>query len=189
MKCICRAQERFIRSGKYFMKKIIYIIAAIVLITAGYYLYIYWALGNDSTKEPVVVESVATSSQEVVGENPEGEAEPSRMSLTMTTWKWQRALYNDGREILPNRQESFTLKFNSNGTFSTTTDCNSAAGKYVAAGGVLTFTDIASTLMYCEGSQEAEFIQLLNNTSAYHFTSHGELILDLKFDSGSVVFR
>jgi hypothetical protein len=44
--------------------------------------------------------------------------------------------------------------------------------------------------MYCgEGSQENEFVQILTNTSTYHVTSREELIFDLKFDSGSVMFR
>ena len=152
----------------------------IALLVAGYYSYIYWALGNDSEGIP---------NQPIVGENLEGEADPSRMTLGMTTWRWQRAIYNDGRVITLNKPESFTLKFNNDGTFSATTDCNSAGGKYAAGNGVISFTEVFSTLMYCEGSQESEFIQLLNNTSGYHFTSRGELVLDLKFDSGSVIFR
>ena len=43
--------------------------------------------------------------------------------------------------------------------------------------------------MYCEGSQESDFQKLLQNTGSYHFTSKGELIFDLKFDSGTVTFR
>jgi hypothetical protein len=45
------------------------------------------------------------------------------------------------------------------------------------------------TKMYCEGSQESVFTGLLENTHSYHFTSKGELIFNLKFDSGSVIFR
>ncbi len=164
------------------MKKLIYAVVVVVLIIAGYYLYIYWALGNDSVAQP--------TPQPIVGENLEGEADPSRMTLDMTVWRWQYALYNDGREIRPNKPESFTLKFENNGTFSATTDCNSVSGKYVAsAQGIISFTELVSTLMYCDGSQEPDFVQVLNNTSNYHFTSRGELILDLKFDSGSAVFR
>ncbi len=40
-----------------------------------------------------------------------------------------------------------------------------------------------------EGSQEAEFLALLNNIQRYHFTSRGELIFDLKLDGGIAVFR
>jgi heat shock protein HslJ len=162
------------------MKKLLYAVAALGLVIAGYYLYMYWALGNDSVAQP---------DQPIVGENLDGEADPSRMSLTMTTWRWQNALYNDGREVKPSKPEAFTLKFKNDGTFSATTDCNGAGGNYVATGETLTFSGIVSTLMYCEGSTEGQFLELLTNTSGYHFTSRGELVLDLKFDSGSVVFR
>ena len=38
------------------MKKIIYAIITITTIVGGYYLYIYWALGNDSIEQPTVTE-------------------------------------------------------------------------------------------------------------------------------------
>jgi heat shock protein HslJ len=62
-------------------------------------------------------------------------------------------------------------------------------GTYTANNGIISFGPIASTKMYCEGSQEATFGELLRDTSGYHFTSKGELIFDLKFDSGNVIFR
>lgn len=46
-----------------------------------------------------------------------------------------------------------------------------------------------STLMYCEDSQEAVFSDFIQNTSSYLFTSKGELVLQLKFDSGVVIFK
>lgn len=123
-----------------------------------------------------------------IGENPEGEADPSRMTLGMTTWKWMRALYNDGRVVAPQEAGVFTLTF-ADGRFSATTDCNSMSGEYSVSGNTITFGPIASTKMYCEGSQEGEFARLLQDSTSYHFTSRGELVLDLKFDSGTVVFR
>jgi heat shock protein HslJ len=124
-----------------------------------------------------------------VAQNFEGEADPSRMTLGMKKWTWVSALYNDGREIKPNKPGVFTVTFRSNKEFTATTDCNSMGGEYVALNGQLSFSKIISTEMYCGGSQESEFASLLQNTSGYHFTSRGELILDLKFDSGSVVFK
>ncbi len=118
----------------------------------------------------------------------EGEANPAVMKLNMKTWNWIRALYNDGKEIRP-LAKPFGLTFKDDGTFSATTDCNSVGGKYSAKGGHITFSDVMMTEMYCAGSQDAEFAKLLQNTTGYHFTSKGELILDLKFDSGTVIFR
>lgn len=120
----------------------------------------------------------------------EGEADPSRMSLGMKKWNWIQATYNDGRKIVPNKPTAFSLTFNNNGTFSATTDCNGIGGSYsVGADKRITFTNMVSTLMFCEGSQEGEFSQLLQNAAVYSFTSRGELLLDLKFDSGTAVFR
>ncbi len=118
-----------------------------------------------------------------------GEADPNRMTLSMKSWTWISALYNDGREIKPNQAGKFTITFLADGGFSVTTDCNSMGGSYTTDGELLTFGPIMSTKMYCEGSQESEFAELLQNTASYHFTSKGELVLDLKFDSGSVIFR
>ncbi len=124
-----------------------------------------------------------------VVQNFEGEADPSRMTLGMTTWTWIAAYYNDGKEIKPNQPRKFTITFSNDGKFSATTDCNSISGNYTAGANLISFGPIASTKMYCEGSQETDFIALLGNAQSYHFTSKGELILDLKLDSGTVVFR
>lgn len=119
----------------------------------------------------------------------EGEADPSRMTLGMKTWGWISALYNDGREVKPKNAGVFTLMFGSDGKFAATTDCNSMGGSYTFDADSITFSQIFSTKMYCEGSQESEFAALLEDTQGYHFTSRGELIFDLKFDSGSVIFK
>ncbi len=125
----------------------------------------------------------------VVENNFPGEANPQAMSLGMKTWVWQRAQYNDGKEIVPAKADAFTLTFSADGSFSASTDCNHAGGAYVTNQKSLTFKDIFSTLMYCEGSQETEFLQLLEHTGSFHFTSHGELILDLVYDSGTATFK
>jgi heat shock protein HslJ len=127
---------------------------------------------------------------EIKGELEEGgEASPSVMKLDMKTWIWTSALYNDERTVKPNKAGVFTLTFSKAGTFSATTDCNKAFGTYTVDKDLITFGPIASTKMYCEGSQETEFFKLLENASSFHFTSRGSLILDLKFDSGTVTFQ
>lgn len=109
--------------------------------------------------------------------------------LQSKTWVWESALYNDSREIKPKTPGSFVITFGEDSKFSVKTDCNSVGGSFVAEDGQISMSDIYMTKMYCEGSQEMEFIKMLENTSSYHFDTEGELILDLKFDSGSVVFR
>lgn len=124
-----------------------------------------------------------------VAQNFEGEADPSRMTLGMKKWTWVSTLYNDERTITPKQKDAFTLTFKIDGTFSASTDCNGVGGSYVTDKEKITFGQMMSTLMFCEGSQEGDFTKMLENSTGYHFTSKGELILDLKFDSGSVTFR
>ena len=151
--------------------------------------------GEDFVVKPSVGKSIwllldpVTMQFGEVEQNFEGEANPEVMTLNMKTWNWISALYEDGREILPKKSGKFTLSFSSEDKFSATTDCNSMGGSYKVIGNLISFSQIASTKMYCEDSQESDFASFLINTSGYHFTSRGELVLSLKFDSGSVVFR
>ncbi|RJR12998.1 DUF333 domain-containing protein [Candidatus Parcubacteria bacterium] len=120
----------------------------------------------------------------------EGEAEPSKMSLGMKKWFWVSAQYKDGRQEYPRDPQEFILVFDEKAkTVSIGTDCNSGSSSYTGKDDRLSFGPIASTLMFCAESQETEFFQLLENTSGYHFTSRGELILQLELDSGIVTFR
>ncbi|PIR69352.1 MAG: hypothetical protein COU47_03205 [Candidatus Niyogibacteria bacterium CG10_big_fil_rev_8_21_14_0_10_46_36] len=119
----------------------------------------------------------------------EGEANLSMMSLDMKKWLWMRADFSDGREIIPKEPTAFTISFSDDSTFSATTDCNSMSGSYETDQNTIMFKDIAMTKIYCEGSQEGDFAQFLTDTIKYHFTSHGELILELASGSGTVTFR
>ena len=83
----------------------------------------------------------------------------------------------------------FALTFKSDKTFSATTDCNGVGGEYSLSGNKITFSNMISTMMYCDGSQEQDFVTMLNQVQSYMFTSKGELVLGLKLDSGSVVFN
>ena len=124
-----------------------------------------------------------------VEQNFEGEANPSTMKLDMKTWKWEKTVYEDGRTITPKRADKFSLTFEGD-KVKIGTDCNQSGGTYKVTGkDMISITDIFATEMFCEGSQESEFWQMLENVNGYHFTSKGELVLNLKFDSGSVVFK
>ncbi len=165
-------------------------IGDVYLLKSGDIIEVRGVVGEDGSIVPCDSPYHYLQTKGVVVENFEGEADPSRMTLDMKSWTWISALYNDGREVVPSTAGAFTITFNNNGTFSATTDCNGMGGNYsVGTDGLIVFSEIVQTLMYCEGSNESEFSGLLTNTSSYHFTSRGELVLGLKFDSGSVVFR
>ncbi|MEQ1561254.1 MAG: META domain-containing protein [Nitrospira sp.] len=124
-----------------------------------------------------------------VAQNFEGEADPARMKLNMQTWTWINTTYNDGKIVAPAKTKAFTLIFKNVATFSATTDCNGVGGEYMVTGNKIILGKMISTLMYCEGSQEGEFTKELGQVDSYHFTSKGELVFDLKFDSGVMVFK
>ena len=118
-----------------------------------------------------------------------GEANPEMMTLYMKPWTWIKTTYNDDTEIIPEDEGDFVLTLNEDKTFSATTDCNAMRGSYEVEGSQISFGPIASTKMFCEGSQEQEFSATLEEAVSFSFTGRGELIFDLKLDSGSATFR
>jgi len=119
----------------------------------------------------------------------EGEADPARMTLGMKTWDWISTKYNNDTEVKPKIVGRFTITFKDDKTFSVTTDCNSMGGKYTVDKNKISFTEMFTTEMYCEGSLDSDFSKMLGEVQSYLFTSKGELILELKLDTGSMIFR
>jgi len=124
----------------------------------------------------------------IVEPNFEGEADLGRMMLDMKTWNWVGAQYRNNTSVTPKKAGAFTLTFLSAKKFSATTDCNSVAGNYAADAGTITFSDVVSTRMYCEGSQESDFTKVFGEATSYRFTSKGELVFDLN-GGGTATFR
>ncbi len=132
---------------------------------------------------------VQLASNKTIGEfvpNFEGEADTSKMKLTDRTWSWVKTTYEDGTEILP-KSDKFKITFGKDGRASLATDCNSMGGGYTVTSSSLKFEPMVSTLMYCEGSQEAEFSGSIAGVTKYHFTSKGELVLS--FNSGEIILK
>ncbi|MBP9715690.1 MAG: META domain-containing protein [Candidatus Pacebacteria bacterium] len=177
------------------MKKILIFLSAIVLlvIVAGIYKFNF-------TDDDIIIPTVEDKTEinrsvekeklpPLVVKDFEGEANPDIMKLDMTKWNWIKTVYSDDKIVTPLKDKKFTLTFKHDNTFSATTDCNGVGGAYKTKDKNITFDKMMSTLMYCDGSQEAEFTKMLTETQSYMFTSKGELILMLKYDSGSVYFR
>lgn len=123
-----------------------------------------------------------------VAQNFEGEADTSKMTLGMKTWNWVNTIYSNDTTVTP-KTNKFALTLKANKTFSATTDCNGVGGEYTLNGNKITFTKMMSTKMYCEGSQEEDYSKMLSLVQSYMFTSKGELVLILKLDTGSMIFR
>ena len=179
------------------MKKIYTIIILIILILAATLIYINntpeeTTATDDSIASTTTTVNIATTTEQpgVVVKDFEGEANPDMMKLDMKTWSWISTIYNDGTTIKPKQVDKFKMTFNvKNKSFSVATDCNGIGGEYILNEKNITFDKMMSTLMYYEGSQESDFSRTLSQVSGYHFTSKGELVFDLKYDSGSMIFR
>ena len=152
-------------------------------------------VGEPMTTQPSIGKSIwlkldtKTMQFGEVAQNFEGEADPTRMTLDMKTWAWTKTLYSDDKLVTPKSAGKFTITFKKDGTFSATTDCNGVGGEYIVNKNQITFSKMMSTLMYCEGSQESDFTKMLEQSTSYMFTSKGEMVLLLKYDSGSVMFK
>lgn len=122
-----------------------------------------------------------------VAQNFEGEASPEKMNLGMKSWNWVNTINVDKKEIKNASPKKFSITFKKDMTFGASTDCNGVGGEYVVSGDKITFKNMMSTMMYCEGSQEQSFTKMLTETQSYMFTSKGELIL--KSANASAFFK
>lgn len=118
----------------------------------------------------------------------EGEADPSKMTLSMKKWEWiKTTLQNE--TVLPKKSGVFLITLNDDKAVIIKTDCNAMIGRYNVDGNMITFSEIASTKMYCEGAQEQLFSEMINSVKQFRFTSRGELVLELQEDKGTMIFR
>jgi heat shock protein HslJ len=117
------------------------------------------------------------------------DVDPAQMTLNGKEWSWIRTVYNNDKIVTPAKPGVFTLTFKSNSTVNAATDCNRMTGSYSIDGRLLSFSKLAATRMYCPDSQEGEFADMLSQVAAFLFTSKGELVLELKLDSGQMLFK
>ncbi len=134
------------------------------------------------------LDTIALDFGEVV-QDFEGEADPSKMTLSMQEWKWIKTTYSDEREVFPAKKDAFLATFTNEGKASFKTDCNTMNADFTTIDDTLSLGPIASTKMFCEGSQELEFGAMLKDVEKYSFTSRGELILTLSKDGGMMILR
>lgn len=173
-----------------YMKPLLYTLGVLALLVIGFFAfnsYIYHEKQAD-TDVPATTEEIKDTPV-IIGENMDGEADPSMMNLGMKQWVWQYTTTKNGDKVMPKVPGKFTLTFEESGRFSVGTDCNSMGGEYTTEWNALTLSDMFSTMMYCEGSQEGEFAGYLSEVTQYELTSRGELILTMKDGAGTVTLR
>lgn len=108
--------------------------------------------------------------------------------LTGTVWRWTGTVMSDDTRIMPDAPERYTIAFEPGGKVAVRADCNRGSGSYTLDGGALTLGPIAMTRAMCSaGSKDAEFLRGLGAVSGQLFRGN-DLVLTLKFDSGSMAF-
>ena len=109
-------------------------------------------------------------------------------SLMEHRWQWVYTEYPDTTTVAPNQTEAFGLLFELDNRLSITTDCNSMSARYALDGDLLSVAEIASTLMYCEESQEQIFSEMVSE--AYRVVvAENELQLHLQTSGGVMYFE
>lgn len=177
------------------MKKTIYafLIVAIVA-TAVTLLIVKYPQSDMHTTVPssdVILSDVPVETVPKIplGKMPAGtKPAPAPETLIGTTWVWDKTVMSDGTIITPKKAGVFAIAFGSDGRLIGKTDCNGFFGSYTfGSDGVVAFGPLASTLMYCEGSQEGEFSKPFADVVRYSVEPDGNLTLFLKNDSGGIV--
>ena len=99
-----------------------------------------------------------------------------------TQWTWLRTTNPGGKVAQPGTGKSFVISFDAAGRFTVKGDCNSIAGQYTVWGpGDVSMDNIISTQMYCENSQELDFVNTLSRTTGYKVDGD-TLLLDIEGD-------
>ncbi|MEN9921389.1 MAG: hypothetical protein RLZZ517_367 [Candidatus Parcubacteria bacterium] len=101
-----------------------------------------------------------------------------KKELVGSKWVWYQTIDNpisasSSKQVSPKQEEKFSLVFTDDGRVNGTTDCNGFGGTYTIEKNRIKFGSFMSTLMYCEGSQEQEFISMIQDgtirTNSYTF--------------------
>jgi heat shock protein HslJ len=107
--------------------------------------------------------------------------------LTEKTWTWVKTTKGTTTTSTPKKEKAFTVTFTQTGSLQGTTDCNKFLGTYTSSSNKISLSQLGSTKMYCEGSQENEFTATLQKITSYSIDNENNLVLTTA--SGTMVFR
>lgn len=137
-------------------------------------------------------DSANDSQGEIVdnGEDVDQDIVKVETPLLNNNWLWTETVKDD-ETVEPKQEEAFVIMFHEDMKVNGTTDCNNYFGDYQASEeNELSFGPLATTLMYCEDSQEGDFVKDLSEVESYNVSEDGEtLSLGLKDDAGTMKFE
>jgi len=119
-----------------------------------------------------------------------GGGSSSEPTLTGVVWQWHGSQYSNDTEATPKDPAKYTIRFQDDGTVNMLADCNQVRGTYKASEDqTLTITLGPSTKVACPpGSLADVYLRDLDAVAVYSFDDAGDLLLDIKFDSGTMRF-
>ena len=103
-------------------------------------------------------------------------------------WYWIN-LTDPVSQTIPSDPDEYWLLLNPDGTVEATGDCNSATGVFTLDGDELTIDFTQGSDNTCEpGSLSDLFLGKLEDASSYELTEDEDLLINLKFDAGTMRF-
>lgn len=110
--------------------------------------------------------------------------------LEKKDWKWVKTIDAQGQVIEPVEEDAFVIKLNfDENKFTAKTDCNRFFGNFLIKNTSISFTNIGSTRMYCQGSQERVFIDQVEMADKYVLSKSGELVELIAADNSKIVLK
>jgi heat shock protein HslJ len=101
--------------------------------------------------------------------------------------KLTEILTKENKTITLKKAKDFTVTFVSDGSVTGTTDCNNFFGTYKATGTKITLSPLGSSKMFCEGSQEGEFLSYFQGITSYISATNSDITFISA--SGSLMFK
>ncbi len=148
----------------------------------------------DMNWKPVVLLGLSISILCSCVQEDQSTSDAARTSeIVGTKWQWQAfqdaADGDEARDITVPDPAQHTLTLQSDNSADIRADCNQLRWTYTLQGSSLAFDTLGpGTRAYCgEESLDQRYLELLGNTATYVMTD-GKLYVNLKFDSGNMVF-
>ena len=156
------------------------VIACLCAVVTG--LVVYIAMSTNSQSTISTTTDTVTTVEPLLTTTPDDVRPPAQQQIRITPasdelemlrdsqWRW---LQTENAElslvIMAEQSEHFLLTFNPDGVLEVGTDCNQHSGQYtIDEAGALTISALMGTRMFCENSQENEYVaQLQAVTSAF----------------------
>ena len=164
------------------MKKQTYLVLTVVFIViASILLYISFQIQTNGTNssQPLTL-TPSVPSNDTLHNLPD--------SLIGTSWDWQFTQdLNQTVFSRPLNDHQFILRFDDENRISSQTDCNTLGANYTATESTISFSELAATQMFCEGSMEDEYSSQLQSVVSYSITDN-TLRLTLENQAGEMIF-